>query len=268
MKPNYSPGPAHTRPAPPLPASPHTSPGPGPISHAPVPPQLSVPRLKPSSHAAPGCPSLGPVPPAAPPATAPARLPHTGTRTRLSPVMVPTTSTGQRSRLPRRCSSAASAGRSRRALDSWYSAPQISSMLSVGSPSWGVHGCQGAGRGGGWGPGAGSHTPRRGQRGRDVGGPTYSGVMDRSGVRGWEQPHGEVGGWGEIRDPTHTGAASWGPGASLLGSPTPEHCWGQGCSQPHGGESPQLPRTKYWGWGATAGPSLSEESVLVHCKGL
>lgn len=179
MKPNYSPGPAHTRPAP------HSQPPrPGPISHAPVPPQLPVPRLKPSSHAAPGCPSLGPVPPAAPPATALARLPHTGARTRPSLAMVPTTFTGQRSRWPRRCSSAASVGRSRRALDSWYSAPQISSTLSVGSPSWEVHGCQGGGRGGGWRPGAGSHTPRRGQRGRDVGGPTYSGVMDRGGVRG------------------------------------------------------------------------------------
>lgn len=58
-----------------------------------------------------------------------------GQLTLLSPVMVPTKQAGQRSRAPTRRRKSRSEGLSRSALDSWYSAPQISRAFRVGSPS-------------------------------------------------------------------------------------------------------------------------------------
>lgn len=58
-----------------------------------------------------------------------------GPLTLLSPVMVPTKHTGQRSRALTRLRKSRSEGLSRSALDSWYSAPQISRAFRVGSPS-------------------------------------------------------------------------------------------------------------------------------------
>lgn len=55
--------------------------------------------------------------------------------TLLSPVIVPTKQTGQRSRALTRLRNSRSEGLSRSAFDSWYSAPQISSAFKVGSPS-------------------------------------------------------------------------------------------------------------------------------------
>lgn len=58
-----------------------------------------------------------------------------GPLTLLSPVMVPTKHAGQRSRALTQLRKSRSEGLSRSALDSWYSAPQISRAFRVGSPS-------------------------------------------------------------------------------------------------------------------------------------
>lgn len=60
---------------------------------------------------------------------------YRGQLTLLSPVMVPTKQAGQRSRALTRLRKSRSEGLSRSALDSWYSAPQISKAFRVGSPS-------------------------------------------------------------------------------------------------------------------------------------
>lgn len=106
------------------------------LSHVPKSPMFLVPlsSTPPRPHGDPlSLHSMPPLPISLRP-TSPRRPCPRAALTRPSPVTVPTTLRGQRSRAASRRSSPSRGGRSSSALDSWYSAPQSSSTLSVGSP--------------------------------------------------------------------------------------------------------------------------------------